>query len=301
MPGLFFCIITRISNYLTFVSNDVVSLVFSVFIWKLIEDENEKPDIVIKVYWSLETIAIGALTLNLYFGWFYSLDSSNVYSRGSYYPLTHIAPSAALFIVLWLLIKYRSKFSKNQKFLGWTYFILMTGATLYEYMNFGLSLQTYAQTFSALIALFVGEIEVRQDLLIVQEELKQKNEELKEEEKKAEAANIAKSNFLFNMSHDIQTPMNAIIGYTQLIGKELKRPEEIDRKKILDYQGKIERSGNLLLSIISNVLDMARIESGKAELNEEYVDTKAIADKLMSVFEAETRKKNITMHADWNI
>lgn len=299
--GSFFCIITRISNYLTFVSNDVVSLVFSVFIWKLIEDENEKPDIVIKVYWSLETIAIGALTLNLYFGWFYSFDSSNVYSRGSYYPLTHIAPAAALFIVLWLLIKYRSKFSKNQKFLGWTCFILMTGATLYEYMNFGLSLQTYAQTFSALIALFVGEIEVRQDLLIVQEELKQKNEELKEEEKKAEAANIAKSNFLFNMSHDIRTPMNAIIGYTQLIGKELKRPEEIDRKKILDYQGKIERSGNLLLSIISNVLDMARIESGKAELNEEYVDTKAIADKLMSVFEAETRKKNITMHADWNI
>lgn len=301
MPGLFLGVMTRISNYLTFVSNDVVSLLFSVFMWKLISDEAEKPDIVLKAYWVLETIAIGALTLNLYFGWFYSFDSNNGYSRGNYYQLTHVAPAAALFIILWLLVKYHSKFSKNQKFLGWTYFILMTGATIYEYMNFGLSLQTYAQTFSALIAFFVGEIEIRQNLLITQEELKKKNEELKKEEKKAEAANIAKSNFLFSMSHDIRTPMNAIIGYTQLIEKELNCPEEIDRKKILDYQEKIKHSGNLLLSIINNVLDMARIESGKAELDEEYLDTEAVITELISVFESDARKKNIKIHSHWDV
>lgn len=177
----------------------------------------------------------------------------------------------------------------------------MAGATFYEYMNFGLSLQTYAQTFSALTAFFVGEIELRQKLLVTQESLRQKNKALKEEEKKAEAANVAKSNFLFNMSHDIRTPMNAILGYTQLIKKELNKPQEIDAKRLLDYEGKIEHSGNLLLSIINNVLDMARIESGKAELNEEYCDVKSVIDELMSVFESDTKKKNLRIFSDWKV
>lgn len=140
VPGLFLGIITRSSNYITFVSNDLVSLVFSVLIWELVKNEEEKPGIVLKISWALEAIAIGALTLNLYFGWFYSIYSSNGYSRGSYYRMTHIAPIAALLVVLWMLIRYHSKFSKNLKVLGWTYFTLMAGATAYEYMNFGLSL-----------------------------------------------------------------------------------------------------------------------------------------------------------------
>ena len=188
VPGPFWGTITRISNYVTFVSNDLVSLVFSVFIWNLVKGKDEKPGILLKIYWAIEAAAIGALTLNLYFGWFYSIDAGNGYSRGTYYQLTHVAPIAALFMVLWLLMRYRDKFSRNQKILAWSYFILMAGATAYEYMNFGLSLQTYAQTFSALMAFFVGEIEIRENLLFTQERLGQKNEELKEEEKKVEAA-----------------------------------------------------------------------------------------------------------------
>ena len=81
----------------------------------------------------------------------------------------------------------------------------------------------------------------------------------------AEKANAAKSDFLFNMSHDIRTPMNALLGYNGLMKRELTDP------KLLDYQEKMEQSGNLLLSIINNVLDMAKIESGKMELDENYV------------------------------
>ena len=188
VPGLFWGILTRCSNYVTFVSNDLVSLVFSIFLWNLVKGNEEKPSIVLKAYWALEAVAISALTLNLHFGWFYFFDSGNGYNRGDYYRLTHVDPIAALLVVLWLLIRYHEKFSKNLKFLGWSYFVLMAGATAYEYMNFGLSLQTYAQTFSALVAFFVGEIEIRQDLIATQNQLEQANEELKEEEKKTEAA-----------------------------------------------------------------------------------------------------------------
>ncbi len=301
VPGLFLGVLTKISNYVTFVSNDAVSLAFSIFIWQLIKNKDQKPDVVLKIYWALEAVTIGALTLNLHFGWFYSFDSGNGYSRGPYYRITHVAAIAALAVVLWLLLRYHHRFSKNQKFLVWSYLILMAGATIYESMSFGLSLQTYAQTLSALIAFLIGEIELRQELLLTQEKLKQSNQELQEEENKAEAASVAKSNFLFNMSHDIRTPMNAILGYTQLIKRELSKPGELDQTKLLNYQEKVEHSGNLLLSIINNVLDMARIESGKAELNEEYCDTATIAAELMSVFESDVQKKQLHMKSDWQV
>ena len=89
------------------------------------------------------------------------------------------------------------------------------------------------------------------------------------------------------MSHDIRTPMNALLGYNELMKRELTEP------KLLDYQEKIEQSGNLLLSIINNVLDMARIESGKVELDENYATVSDILEKISGVFEMEAKRKDI--------
>lgn len=88
----------------------------------------------------------------------------------------------------------------------------------------------------------------------------EQEEALRQEKIKAEKANEAKSIFLFNMSHDIRTPMNAILGYSQLMKKELTNP------KLVHYQEMIEQSSQLLLSIINNVLDMARVESGNLKI-----------------------------------
>ena len=85
--------------------------------------------------------------------------------------------------------------------------------------------------------------------------------------KKAEDASLAKTRFLNNMSHDIRTPMNVILGYAQLMENELKGK---DMPETLEHLEKMQQSGNLLLSIINNVLDMARIESGRMELDENY-------------------------------
>lgn len=103
----------------------------------------------------------------------------------------------------------------------------------------------------------------------------------------AEKANAAKSDFLFNMSHDIRTPMNAILGYNELLKENLTDP------KLLDYQRKIEQSGNLLLSIINNVLDMARIESGKLSIDENYSEVGAVLKEICEVFEMDVKKKDI--------
>ena len=111
----------------------------------------------------------------------------------------------------------------------------------------------------------------------------------------AEKANAAKSDFLFNMSHDIRTPMNALLGYSELMKRELTDP------KLLDYQEKMEQSGNLLLSIINNVLDMARIESGKVELDEDYVKISDIYQNVYEVFRGEADKKGIQLAMEYNV
>jgi len=111
----------------------------------------------------------------------------------------------------------------------------------------------------------------------------------------AESANEAKTTFLLNMSHDIRTPMNAILGYAQLMGKKLTDPE------LLHYQKMIEQSGNLLLSIINNVLDMARIESGKMELDEDHHIVGDICSSVCAVFEMDAKKKNLTLERSVDI
>ena len=307
-PGLFWGIATRFNNYITFVSNDLVSLVFSIFLWQLVRRKGEKPGAILKAYWVLEGIAITALTLNLYFGWFYSFDGDNLYSRGQYYRLTHVATAVALLVVLWMLIRYHKRVSGNLKILGWSYLIPMAVATLYEYMNFGLSLQAYAQAFSALVAFFVGEIEIREDLVATHEKLEKTNAELKAEEEKTKAvleaemkmegelrqqqeqlslalaaaqqANRAKTVFLNNMSHDIRTPMNAIIGFTSLAASSVDHPE-----KVKEYLKKIAISSEHLLSLINDVLDMSRIESGKVKIEEKPLHLPALMHDLRTIIQ----------------
>lgn len=113
----------------------------------------------------------------------------------------------------------------------------------------------------------------------------------------AEKANIAKTTFLFNMSHDIRTPMNAIVGYAELMKKEIHNPE-----KLLDYQKKIQMSSEFLLSLLNDVLDMARIESGKEKLDEDYHNkTGSIVAEVIRVFEIQAQEKNITLKSEVDV
>ena len=117
----------------------------------------------------------------------------------------------------------------------------------------------------------------------------------RESQAQAEKANAAKSEFLFNMSHDIRTPMNVILGYNQLMKSQLTEPKQ------LDYQKKIEQSGKLLLAIINNVLDMARIESDKMKVDENYEIVGEIVDEIISTFSSEAEEKGIHLSGSMQV
>ena len=109
----------------------------------------------------------------------------------------------------------------------------------------------------------------------------------------AEKASKAKTDFLSNMSHDIRTPMNAIIGITTLMKNELHQPE-----KLAEHLGKLETSGRLLLGIINDILDMSRIESGKTTLNEEKMNLPQQISQLDSIIrqQAGQRRQTFTVN-----
>lgn len=111
----------------------------------------------------------------------------------------------------------------------------------------------------------------------------------------AEAANAAKTAFLFNMSHDIRTPMNAIIGYIDLIDRDFDDPD-----KCRDYLGKIKSSSDFLLSLINNVLEMARIESGQYSLDETLEVAGDIPKGIEAVFAERMKRKGIDFACSLN-
>ncbi|MDE6585746.1 MAG: response regulator [Clostridia bacterium] len=126
----------------------------------------------------------------------------------------------------------------------------------------------------------------------IRNEQEQKNA-LSEALAQAQYANKAKTTFLNSMSHDIRTPMNAIIGFTTLATTHID-----DKEQIRDYLGKIMTSGNHLLSLINDVLDMSRIESGKVKIEEKETSLPEVMHDLKTIVQADVKAKQLDFYVD---
>lgn len=137
---------------------------------------------------------------------------------------------------------------------------------------------------------------VRQDATSLHEKEEQDRQKLQEALDTAQKASRAKTEFLFNMSHDIRTPMNAIMGYT-----DIARNHSDDRALVDDSLGKIKTSSEHLLSLINDVLDMSRIESGKLQLHSENFSIVESVTKLQDLIRIQAEKKNQTVMLQMNV
>ncbi len=144
--------------------------------------------------------------------------------------------------------------------------------------------------FILMVIIFVG-LAV---MLYIQSVVRQKHEAVEREKIHAVESSLAKSRFLFNMSHDIRTPMNAIIGYTNLARKET------DIMKVHKYIDKIESSSRHLLSLINDILEMSRIESGRIELEYLPVDLQELFDHIRDLFSEQMRQKGLDFRVHTN-
>jgi two-component system cell cycle sensor histidine kinase PleC len=114
-----------------------------------------------------------------------------------------------------------------------------------------------------------------------------------ESRRRAEEANLAKSRFLATMSHELRTPLNAILGFSEIIKNEILGP--IGNANYKDYVGDIHSSGQHLLNLINEILDLSRIEAGRYELNEEPVQLVHIAEECTRLMQIKAKSKNLTI------
>lgn len=229
--------------------------------------------------WIFGIGVIPAMAINYFSPLFFSFDNTGSYS-------THVLRYA--FIILQILMYasislmsfvhvIRSKDGHDRRNRAICYFGLI--------MTTALVLQTLftLHPFYA-VGLMIGTLII--NIFIIQEDQVKQYNEIKQLNTELEAVSRSKTIFLNNMSHDIRTPMNAILGYTQLIKNRMDDPDVMS-----NYLKKIESSGEYLLNLINNVLDMARIESGKAELNEDFYDLTDETTSIVPLFEANIRQK----------
>ncbi|TCL75039.1 HAMP domain-containing sensor histidine kinase [Rhizobium sp. BK251] len=114
-----------------------------------------------------------------------------------------------------------------------------------------------------------------------------------EARRRAEEANLAKSRFLASMSHELRTPLNAILGFSEVMSAEVMGP--LNNPTYKEYTGDIHRSGQHLLNLINEILDLSRIEAGKYELSEESVSVLDIAEDCIGMVQLRARDKNISI------
>lgn len=131
------------------------------------------------------------------------------------------------------------------------------------------------------------------ELAAINTRMKEQQLLLEDALKRAEEGNRAKTTFLFNMSHDIRTPMNAILGFA-----EIAQRSKDDRDKLTDSLDKIQASGRHLLQLLNDVLDMSKIETGQVTLTEECCNLEECIEKVRAILQIEMDKKNLSFRLD---
>lgn len=220
--------------------------------------------------------------------------SMSDYDTFSYQPVENITQSISLGVtkesnpvLLGILSKSLQRISTSK-----LQSILSEDSVQTESLSLKMLTRRYPVQFSAAVVILMGLLLLVAWLLVAARTRKRQNIMLAEAEKKAEAANIAKSDFLSRMSHDIRTPLNGIIGMTYL-AQQQENPS-----KTADYLSKIDTSSKFLLSLVNDVLDMSKVESQKMELHLEPYPFKDFNAYLDAVIRPLCKEKNQTFNLD---
>ncbi|SCW62978.1 Signal transduction histidine kinase [Lachnospiraceae bacterium C10] len=303
-------IMVRICNFMSYAMPYVLTFFYVNFVYDYMKEEGGLVTFP-KTLMIIEALNItGVVTVILsqvnYF--YYTFDASNVYQRTNNYAYSYILP-AIIFPLMFYSIFHNGKgLSRQQRLLLLMYCIIPFVSIAVQPFLFGLSMVNISMVIPIILIFTVhllemdrkaketNELKIRQlneKQNITQEKLNQSYEDLTRALEDANAANVAKTEFLSNISHDIRTPMNAIIGYADIALRH-----ENDRDKVSDCLAKISVASDQLMTLISDVLDMTKIEKGHFEFREETIHLQAAVNNVVSMFSSSVDEKHINFHVD---
>lgn len=215
------------------------------------------------------------------------------------------APHVVIFAALIVILSLRTSLAGGLAAIAYAGTVPVTLAILIGFVLLGepmyyamAGITVCAQIYFFLVAhhltantLAMLDLRAQKDSLIA--ELEQANSISDEARRRAEAANIAKSRFLATMSHELRTPLNAVLGFSEVMKAEILGPHSVPTYK--EYSQDIHRSGQHLLKLINEVLDLSRIEAGRYELHEEQISLAGVADDCMRLTELRMSERGITL------
>lgn len=231
--------------------------------------------------------------VNIFTGIISYIDADGTYHQGPLFIVNTIAPALIFAMVLVVLAISRDEYTKNQRNSIVAYFAITFIFVILELLSgnkilltlFGIALSLSVIQQSLVTPEFL-------ELEAALEEQKKISKEAKEAREEAEEANKAKSSFLARMSHEIRTPLNAVIGFNSIIMKE-----SVD-EGIKGYAKDAKLAGENLLSLINDILDLSKIESGKLTLIEEEYDTAKLIKEEYLLFDLKAREKGLKLIFD---
>ena len=275
----------RISNFCVYMFSLAASHSFNLYLIDLYRGQDKLNRVPMQLYFNEIFFTSGMLMLivSQFTGLYYTFDEMNRYQRGSGYILSYVMPFLMLTTQLYSIIAYRKSLSKNEFIPVFLFGAMPYVATVLQIFFYGLSLINIT---------LVGMV-----VLLYFFEIKNLNE-LNEAKIRAEEANTAKSRFLANISHEIRTPINTIMGMDEMILREDATDVPKDYyKNVMGYAKDIQAASESLLILVNDILDISQIESGNMHIDEHEYDL----NELLKNFVTMIRPKCEAKELDFNV
>ena len=274
----------RVSNFCVFLFSLAGTHSFNLYLMDLYKSKFNKVPKQLIINESLFSIGVLLLIISQFTGFYYTFDEMNRYQRSSGFLICYIMPLAMLTIQLVSILLYRKTLTRTE-FIPVILFVVMPYiATVIQIFAYGLSLTNIT---------LVGMV-----VLLYFFELKNLND-LQEAKERAEEANTAKSRFLANISHEIRTPINTIMGMDEMILREDATDVPRDYyKSVIGYAKDIQSASESLLILVNDILDISQIESGNMHLDEHEYDLNELLKNFVSMIRPKCEAKEIEFNVD---
>ena len=278
--------IVRISNFLVYLLSLFVAHAFNLYLMDLFKNEAKQHTIPKRLVTCEIIFFLGIVTLIIsqFTGFYYTFDENNYYVRSPGIAVSYMFPFAIAVLQLCVIYSYRQYLEKRVMVPLVLFLILPYVATAFQFFFYGLSL-TNITMVGMCVLLYLFEIN--------------KLNMMQEAKLAAERANNAKSRFLANVSHEIRTPINTIMGMDDMLIRE--DPTGVPKAyymSIMNYAFDIMGASETLLGLINDILDISKIESGKMHLVEMEYSTKQQFCSIVSMIKVKSDQKDLTFDMD---
>ncbi|WP_024865358.1 ATP-binding protein [Butyrivibrio sp. FCS014] len=276
----------RISNFIVFFTTLAIVYSFNMYLRDHLKNTLKLDPLPRRLMVGDILIAFGLLNLvvSQFTGWYYYFDAANLYHRGPGFYISMFIPLLILIIQLTLILQYRKLMRQFVLYPLLIFTVLPLVASIAQIFAYGLSLTNMTIVGTAVVVYIFDLIDLNR---------------MSEEKEKAERANDAKSRFLANISHELRTPINTIMGMDEMILRE--DPTDVPKPYFLSVVGyaiDIKTASESLLSLINDLLDMSKIESGKMHLVEEQYSLEDMLRSIVTMIRVRSGEKDLTFTVD---